>query len=863
MFLYEQISEAKKYGAYKEFPVYIQENLNQKFELRPYQIEAFCNFVTFFENDNLRRKPTQTLFHMATGSGKTLIMAGLMIYLYKKGYRNFLFFVNLGNIVQKTKDNFLNASSSKYLFNDTLLIDGEFVNVKEVENFQASDPNSINICFTTIQGLHSDMWMIKENGISFEDFENTKVVLISDEAHHLNASTKKMNKAEENSYHSWENTVKTIFECNIDNVLLEFTATCDLNNKLIKAAYMNKIVYDYPLKKFRQDLYSKEILTLRSDMEIIDRAIQAIVLSQYRLKIFEKYRIGMKPIVLFKSAKIKDSKDYMTLFAETVANLSGEKIERISNMASNPTMKKAYEFFKKEDISFDMIAEELKVEFSPEHCALVNDEEDLEEKQILLNSLEDYNNPIRAIFEVRKLDEGWDVLNLFDIVRLYETRQSGGKSISKSTISEAQLIGRGARYCPFSISESQSRYQRKYDSDLDNELRICEELHYHCQNDSRYIAELHNALKEIGIDTDDVVTRKNVLKKSFMKTSLYKNGYVFLNDRKPRENYHGILPSIKGSIHYITLATGLSGEDIIMDDNSINEDKIETYVSEITFKEIAELNYAIVHKSLAKYPAYKFSSLKKMYPDLKSTREFIMSDEYFGGIKMIIRSKYINPPIAVLNSAVDMVVKKYSSTISNAQKLFEGTREFHAHYIRDIFSDKECNYTDPHDGGVGISQNDISVPSKWRLNLENEDWFAYEDNYGTSEEKAFVSYFKRRYETLKQSYESIYLVRNERQLHIYSFDGGERFEPDYVIFLQRKKDKGYEQIQIFAEPKGGQLIEKDSWKEKFLLQIESEGKTVIKFADDNKYLIWGIHFYNEELRLPSIDKDFDKMEALK
>ncbi len=74
------------------------------------------------------------------------------------------------------------------------------------------------------------------------------------------------------------------------------------------------------------------------------------------------------------------------------------------------------------------------------HCISVNDDKDAAQKQILLNSLEDADNPYRAIFEVKKLDEGWDVLNLFDIVRLYETRQSGGKKISVSTISEAQLI---------------------------------------------------------------------------------------------------------------------------------------------------------------------------------------------------------------------------------------------------------------------------------------------------------------------------------------------------------------------------------------------------------------------------------------
>ena len=39
------------------------------------------------------------------------------------------------------------------------------------------------------------------------------------------------------------------------------------------------------------------------------------------------------------------------------------------------------------------------------------------------------------------LNEGWDVLNLFDIVRLYETRQSGRGKIAPYTIKEAQLIG--------------------------------------------------------------------------------------------------------------------------------------------------------------------------------------------------------------------------------------------------------------------------------------------------------------------------------------------------------------------------------------------------------------------------------------
>lgn len=189
-FLYEKMDALREAGVNAELPSYIPENLNQNFELRPYQKEAFENFITYFEG-KLRQRPSQVLFHMATGSGKTLIMAGLMLYLYKQGYRNFLFFVNLSNIVEKTKVNFEDATSTKYLFADEIVLDGDRVTIQEVTNFQYSDPAKINICFSTTQGLHMDMWMTKENGMSFDDFDNQKVVLISDEAHHLNVDTKK------------------------------------------------------------------------------------------------------------------------------------------------------------------------------------------------------------------------------------------------------------------------------------------------------------------------------------------------------------------------------------------------------------------------------------------------------------------------------------------------------------------------------------------------------------------------------------------------------------------------------------------------------------------------------------------------
>lgn len=844
-------------------PAYIPANLNPTFDLRPYQIRAFENFITHFESPKCPH-PTQVLFHMATGSGKTLIMAGLMLYLYRKGYRNFLFFVNLSTIVKKTEDNFLNAASSKYLFADEIVLDGERIQIKKVNNFQSTDSDAINICFSTTQGLHADMWTTKENGISFDDFEDVKTVLISDEAHHLNATTKKLSKDEEKNYHSWEQTVKSIFDRNSENVLLEFTATCDLANSQIRAEYENKIIFDYPLYKFRADLYSKEIKTLRSDVEIMDRAIQALILSQYRLKVFQDNHLSIKPVVLFKSAKIADSKDFMAAFIDVIKNLNGATIERISTLIDNPTMHKAYNYFAGKGISFDMLAQELREDFSEDHCVSVNDDKEADTKQILLNSLEDASNPYRAIFEVKKLDEGWDVLNLFDIVRLYETRQSGGKSISSTTVSEAQLIGRGARYCPFKLNEEQPKFQRKYDYDVENELRICEELYYHCQNDSRYIGELHNALREIGIDPDKTVTRNYVLKDDFKQDDLYKTGLIFMNDRtvKSRSDVDELLPSVRHKVYSVLLVTGQSGEDVILGEEQgiSTEGKVKTKLYITTIADIAKINYAIVNKALAKIPVYKFNTLKSRFPNLKSTREFIISDRYLGNIKIEIRSKYDEPPMSVLSSAVTTVITKIAASISAIEEEYEGTKEFRAVNVRDVFRDKAVNYTDIVEGGKGVSQNDITVPMEMRINLKDEDWFAFTDNYGTSEEKAFVSYFRDYVDKLKVIYSKVYLMRNERHMHLYSFDGGERFEPDYVLFLQRDNADGFEQMQVFIEPKGTHLVESDKWKEDFLLQLKENAIPVKTFIDDNNYHIWGFHFFNRDMRETEFATDIEMLQ---
>lgn len=865
-YLYEKIDALREAGFSEEVPALIKDNINKNFELRQYQTLAFENFIMYYGNNNLCQKPTQVLFHMATGSGKTLIMAGLILYLYKKGYRNFLFFVNLSNIVQKTKDNFLNVRSSKYLFDEEITIDLQKIRVREVENFQDSDADSINICFATTQALHFDMQFPKEGSMSFDDFEDQKVVLISDEAHHLNADTKKMTADEEESYRSWESTVRRIFAANKDNVLLEFTATCDLKNANIKAAYENKLIVDYPLRRFREDRYSKEIKTLRSDLAINDRALQALILSQYRYKVFQDNHLNIKPVVFFQSRLVKDNASNMESIIEMVKSLTGSDIEKVYEETTSDTVKEAQAHFEKHGITPDMLALELRDDFSESHCISANGNSDVEKMQIALNSLEDKDNPYRAVFAVDKLNEGWDVLNLFDIVRLYETRDGKNGIPGKTTMKEAQLIGRGARYCPFSIEEDQEKYQRKYDHDIDNPLRVCEELFYHCWNEPRYISELHSALRELGFDLENTVERTYRLKNSFKADSLYKEGIVYVNEREvvDRKKVYGLPQPVKDKLYTVRLATGKGGEDVILADDfeGDGDTDVSVYTYHTTFQKIASINYAIVCKALWKYDVFKFNILKQYFPNLKSTHDFICYDAYLGNIKIDIVSKYENPSPVILSNACINVLGKIADSVSSIEDVYKGTKMFRPLKVSEVFKNKKCNYTAPHEGGVGISQNDMSVRPEWKIDLSDEDWFAFEDNYGTSEEKAFVAYFKGYVKKLQSEYDKVYLVRNERQFHIYSFDDGGRFEPDYVLFLHKKKTEGFEQLQVFIEPKGTHLLENDAWKERFLLQIKSSAVPIKIFKDDNDYFIWGFHFFNTDEHIREFGDEMDSLLGL-
>lgn len=374
-FLYDELDTIARWGALpKELPHALCDNLNPRYELRPYQVDAFARFIHCYHNDFPQKKnPLHLLFNMATGSGKTLIMAGLMLYLYQQGYRNFLFFVNSTNIIEKTRENFLNPASVKYLFANQITLGNRRVQIADVPNFEAANPHDINICFTTIQKLHSDLTSQKENALTYEDFRKHRIVLLADEAHHINVSTKSQGELLE----SWENTVERIFQQNRANLLLEFTATHDYANPAMVEKYRAKVIIRYDLLQFRNDRYSKDVVIVQSDFEQRERILQALLLSQYKQAVAAKHRINLKPVILFKAQRtIEQSKQVQAEFHALIAALTPDQIARIRAQTNIPLVQRAFQFFAQHKVTDEQLAERLKQDFQPDYCLSVNDEKE-------------------------------------------------------------------------------------------------------------------------------------------------------------------------------------------------------------------------------------------------------------------------------------------------------------------------------------------------------------------------------------------------------------------------------------------------------------------------------------------------------
>ncbi len=738
------------------------------------------------------------MFEMATGSGKTLVMAGLILECCKQGYQNFIFFVNSTSILEKTKLNFTDSVSSKYLFSENININDENTEIKSINNLNESQASTINIYFSTIQGLFSLFTKAKENAITLEDLKDQKLVFLADEAHHLNTETKKkLNDSETSEKRNWESVVKLALEQNKDNLLLEFSATIP-KEKSVEEKYKNLKVVTYTLKEFSEDKFCKNIYSLSyENKELETRFLGACVSSLYKELLAQHHNIeNFKPCILFKSERIEDSKENQERFNTFLENLSPLDLENFFHYSRNAFFKAAKNFFDKQKYTPNLAAL-LQTKFKKSTQINTNNEKELEKGMLLLNSLEDRDNPKRVIFSVDKLNEGWDVLNLFDIVRLKN------KASQKDTTKDAQLIGRGARYYPFSYNDFKpSRiefYQRKFD--FSNPLSALERLDYHAIYDSEFIAKLKKELRELGLGliekekTTIPLTPTKRFKCYYASNTKDKNKNLFNKD------YTDPVEATLKSLHVPLFGFIVHEKQVDFKEENKGDG---TYYTTHALNEIP-INYFLKALNLKNLD---FKTLKKAFKKHAFNNKVEFIERYVSSLKTNFHKsqKFDNNEI-LLKLAV-YIIGNLKDTLLKEQDKYE-------------VSALELKEFETHNKSLSASELEKDIPFY--------EWLLFKDmrKLDSVLERKFLDFINDHKEILDKKFKEWCVLRNDHFAELKVFCNIENspyyaqgFEPDFILFAQTHEDE-FLGFTCYMEAKGEHLEPSNAWKKEFLEMLEN------------------------------------------
>lgn len=904
-------------------PPYIIDNL--RFPLFQWQEDAMQNFLLAEAIKQVENPGTAShyMFNMATGTGKTLVLAASILHFYKQGYRNFIFFVDQNNIVGKTEDNLTDATHHKYLYTNPIVIDDKTVEVRKVDNFSPyvdgttlDNPaiDHIEIIFTSIHKLHNAMYVVKENDMFLDDLQKRDLILLADEAHSFNADTKKKKQLDvvefkelkdgakaEDVERSWENTVtaKLLHKEGIKapsntNVLLEFTATIPKDTN-VAAKYTDKIIIKFDLPEFLKAGYTKEINLVSSNFDKKQRILQALLFNWYRNHLAIAYDIkNFKPVILFRS-KYSDEKlegnvqeDY-AYFRDVVENLVASDFKFLESIKVEQAQK-IYEIGQSRIVdivrlinekfngNYQPIISYITSTFKEHNCIVTHSKEKAakgrkgEEKTTynqdrLLNSLEDKNNPITAIFTCKRLTQGWDVLNLYDIVRLYEGRdaskdsKTGKRKAGTSTVSEVQLIGRGVRYNPFTYGDDIA-YKRKFDKHLDHPLRVLEEFYFHSDKDERYIDELKLELKNQKLFPDDKKVIKYFDIKEQIKNdvdSFYHQLQLFANHKIENPNrrkttLEDIIQDFK--FEYTIPSYHYKAEKVILEDgkkdevrhNQGNEDKkqIKQKLSVIMAGHLRHICLKAFNEIAKKERSlFRFEQLQQEL-QIRSIDD-LWTNQFLGTLYITL---YLPKQYDNLNEVEPKILVKAFVRFFE-QFIEEWKKEIHPHIGSD-FEAKPFKYY--FESAKPLAVVEDSKNTAYESKLITKDWYALNHFHGTSEEQSLVDFIINTIENFKEKYENVYLLRNEQVYKIYDFKHGKGFEPDFLLLLKERDTARY--YQVFIEPKGSQFKDatgrydnsKEAWKEQFLHDITTKyGKEDVLKVENKDYRLVGLPLYNATL----------------
>lgn len=368
------------------------------------KVKEICPTCTNFERDF-----PSVAFSIATGIGKTRLMAACIIYLYlKKGIRHFFVLAPNLTLYEKLIRDFGDTSYSKYAFrgiaelvhNQPVVITGDnYEQVRGLFSDTYVQINVFNIAKFNIDSKESKkgaprMKRLSEYlGQSYFDFLSKldDLVILMDEAHryHADASKKAINE------------LRPILG-------LEMTATpMDEKGKAFK-----NIVYEYNLAQALSDgKYVKNpTVAKRKNFEkgsLTEKELDILKLED-AISIHENAKLHLE--LYAKNNDLLPVKPFILVVCKNIQHAT-ETVELLEN---------------------DMFDGRYKGKVLQIDSSTKKDEE----VDRLFVSLEEADNEIEIVVHVNMLKEGWDVKNLYTIVPL---------RAADAPILVEQSIGRGLR----------------------------------------------------------------------------------------------------------------------------------------------------------------------------------------------------------------------------------------------------------------------------------------------------------------------------------------------------------------------------------------------------------------------------------
>ena len=353
---------------------------------------------------------------------------------------------------------------------------------------------------------------------------------------------------------------------------------------------------------------------------------------------------------------------------------------------------------------------------------------------------------------------------------------------------------------------------------------------------------------------DGRIEKKFNIKRDFAESPFFKNIKIWKNEQiENPERKQKTVEYLKNNLElkFDVESLGIREQEIDFDKEDSDTERLN--INDVSKKTITKtikefekhiFDKAVNIKSKKQNSLLRFESLQQEI-DIESMEDFRMKLIGDLEIKLVTVKSSFNEitnkeKLEVLLKALDMIFIELKQHI-NPHK---GT-EFEAYSLVDFFSEE-------------VRKNVKKDECSQRLEdeLKYEDWYVVDQFYGTSEERGLIEFIKNTIINLQNKYKEVYLLRNEEQYKIFDFKTGAGFQPDFILFLRDKTNLHY---QVFVEPKGDNLLQKDEWKNVFLEEITKKySKEKVLKIEGKEYNLIGLPLFNQNNKR-EFEEEYNKL----